>query len=268
LDGTQPERGRADPDTVVRIRAYGAYVGACVTDAKPQTGGRLQTEVLETLSDAWRYRRWLADLALPYLGDDPIEIGSGLGGYAAEWARRVPRLTASEADAGRLVELKDRFADVPGVCVRQLALPADEVAEHSAAVAVNVLEHVPDDVGALRSMAALVRPGGAVVIIVPAFPFLMSAFDRAIGHVRRYTRRATLLTLERAGLRPEVVRYVNPIGVFSWLLAVRALGITPRNGTLIRMFDAVAVPPQRFLERYVAPPFGQSVFAVAHTAAH
>jgi hypothetical protein len=40
---------------------------------------RLQSDVLEDLSDAHRYRRWLADLARPYLGEHPIEIGSGTG---------------------------------------------------------------------------------------------------------------------------------------------------------------------------------------------
>jgi SAM-dependent methyltransferase len=234
----------------------------------------LQTEVLESLRDAVRYRRWLAGLALPHLGDHPIEIGSGNGSYAAEWAPRLWRLTATEAHPERLVALKERFADAAHVSVRPLSLPLDAEdlsldatdgrrGGYSAAVAINVLEHIEDDVAALRSMAGLVRPGGAVVLLVPAFPALMSHFDRAVGHVRRYTRASLGQALERAGLARAELRYVNPIGVLSWFLAVRTLRMTPNNGPLVRLFDRFAVPPQRRLERHVRPPFGQSVFAVA-----
>jgi SAM-dependent methyltransferase len=225
----------------------------------------LQSEVLESLSDARRYRRWLADLALPHLGDHPIEIGSGLGCYAEEWAAQVPRLTATEADPERLVRLKERFADRPEILVRELSLPAGESADHSAAVAINVLEHVADDVAAVRSMAGLVRPGGAVVLLVPAFEFAMSRFDRSIGHVRRYTRASLRGVLEMAGLEPARVHYVNAIGLLNWVLVVRGLRATPRNGPLVRTFDRLLVPIQRRWERYLTPPFGQSVFAVART---
>ncbi|GAA0710653.1 hypothetical protein [Dactylosporangium roseum] len=62
----------------------------------------VQTRVLEDLSDAVHYRRWLAGLAEPYLGDDPIEIGAGIGDYAAEWVSTLPRITVTEADECRL----------------------------------------------------------------------------------------------------------------------------------------------------------------------
>ncbi len=52
---------------------------------------RIQSEVLEGLATAVNHRRWFVELALPYLGDNPIEIGSGLGDYALEWAEHLPR---------------------------------------------------------------------------------------------------------------------------------------------------------------------------------
>jgi len=120
---------------------------------------QLQTDVLESLSDAHRYRRWLADLIRPYLGADPIEVDSGNGDYTVEWADSVSRFTATEADQDRLAALSERFVNDPVVATRYLMLPAEDAATHSAAVAMNVLEHVPDHVSALRGMADLVRPG-------------------------------------------------------------------------------------------------------------
>src|SRR5690349_8644820 len=109
---------------------------------------RVQSEVLEGLATAVNHRRWFVELALPYLGDNPIEIGSGLGDYALEWSEHLPRFTATEADPDRLVQLKERLADHPTIDVRQMLLPTTEGAgSYSAAVSYNVLEHIEDHVG-------------------------------------------------------------------------------------------------------------------------
>jgi SAM-dependent methyltransferase len=223
-----------------------------------------QSQVLEHLVEAANYRRWLVDLALPHLGDDPLEVGSGLGHYAADWAAAgVPRWTASEADPLRLQQLRERFADDPVVRVRELAVPIEETASHSAVVAYNVLEHVPDDVGALRGFAGLLRPGGAVVLVVPAFPSAMSEFDLAIGHQRRYRRRSLRAAAEAAGLRVEVLHHLNWIGLIAWYLTVKLLKGRPKAGLLLTVYDRGIVPWLRRLEARVTPPFGQSLFLVA-----
>ncbi|MBX6749750.1 MAG: class I SAM-dependent methyltransferase [Micromonosporaceae bacterium] len=243
-----------------------------MTDVSGDT--RLQSTVLESLSSAVKYRRWLADLARPYLGEHPIEIGSGNGDYAAEWVgppdRRstIVSFTATEADAGRAAELARRFADHPAVRTRSLLLGHDQPTvagaepEHTAAVAYNVLEHIADDVAAVRGMAELVRPGGAVVVLVPAFPSAMSRFDVAIGHYRRYTRQTLRETLTRAELDIELLRYVNPIGLISWYVTVKGLGVWPDDGWLVRVYDRMVVPVARAVD-HEKVPFGQSVFAVA-----
>jgi SAM-dependent methyltransferase len=224
---------------------------------------RLQSDVLEDLSDAHQYRRWLADLGRPHLGDDPIEIGSGTGDYALEWLPGRKRFTATEADQSRYELLAERFAEHGTIEVRRLLLPADHSASHTAAVAFNVLEHIPDHVGALRGMAALVQPGGTIVILVPAFPSAMSRFDRAVGHERRYTKASLGAALTEAGLQIEELRYVNPVGLLVWYVTVKALRMTPRNGLMLRLYDRCVVPLARFADRRVSSPFGKSVFAVA-----
>jgi SAM-dependent methyltransferase len=233
-----------------------------VSEVEGDTG--LQSEILEDLVEARNYRRWLVDLALPYLGDDPLEVGSGLGHYAADWAAAgVPRWTASEADPSRLQALRERFAGDPVVQVRELAVPIEETADHSAVVAYNVLEHIPDDVAALRAFAGLLRPGGAVVLIVPAFPSAMSRFDLAIGHQRRYRRRSLRAAAEQAGLTVEVLHHVNCIGLLGWYVAVKALRGRPKAGLLLTVYDKAVVPVLRRVEARVRPPVGQSLFLVA-----
>ena len=224
----------------------------------------LQSEVLEDLVGAMNYRRWLVELALPYLGDDPLEIGSGLGHYAADWsAAGIPRFTASEADEGRLDALRRRFRDDPIVRVRSLAVPIEESADHSAIVAYNVLEHIPDDLGALKAFAGLLRPGGHLVLVVPAFPSAMSRFDLAIGHQRRYRRASLGRTVEAAGLHVGVLRHVNCVGLLGWYVVVKGLRSSPKAGPLLTVYDRGVVPWLRRLEARIGPPFGQSIFLVA-----
>lgn len=226
--------------------------------------GDLQTDVLEDLAEARNYRRWLVDLALPYLGDDALEVGSGRGDYAAEWrAAGVPRLTVSEADPVRLAALRKRFDGDDGVAVRELTVPIAEDAAYSAVVAFNVLEHVEDDVAAVAGFRRLLRPGGFVVLVVPAFPSAMSRFDRAIGHHRRYRARSLRHVLEAGGLEVERLHYVNCLGLLGWYVAVKLLRGRPRAGLLLTVFDRGVMPWLRLLEAKRPPPFGQSLLVVA-----
>lgn len=239
---------------------YGAPMADITGDS------RLQSSTLEDVGAASHYREWLVSLAFDHLGDDPVEIGSGHGEYAAEWLPRVRTFTATDASPERVQVLRTRFAEDPRVSVRRLLLPFGDSstvdARHSSALAYNVLEHIPDDVGALRSMASLVRPGGAVVVFVPAFPMLMSDFDRAVGHVRRYRRAGLRSVFEQAGLEVERLHHVNWAGFFAWLLMMRLLRGAPKDGFALRLYDRCVVPAVRLSERLVRPPYGQSLLAI------
>jgi SAM-dependent methyltransferase len=224
---------------------------------------QVQSEVLEGLATAVNHRRWFVELALPYLGEDPIEIGSGLGDYALEWADRMPRFTATEADPERLVRLKERMVDHPAVNVREMLLPTEDTGTYSAAVSYNVLEHIEDHVGALKSIKQLIRPGGKIVLIVPAFMFAMSPVDVATGHVRRYTKKTMRAALEDAGLVVEKLHYANALGLIGYYMATSVFKLAPKEGAMVKIYDRLVLPVTKFAESLMRPPFGQSVFAVA-----
>jgi SAM-dependent methyltransferase len=226
----------------------------------------LQSEVLEDLAQAANYRRWLCSLALPYLGENPLEIGSGNGDHAEEWRSAGRRLTVTEPEPARFALLSRRFAGDVQVAVEQLGLPTDLTATHSAVVAYNVLEHIEDDVAALASCGRLVRPGGAVVVLVPAFEFAMSRFDREIGHFRRYRVGSLRRAMEAAGLTVERLQYVNSLGLLAWWWGMRVCGLRPRDGRALATWDRFVIPLVRRLEAGRRPAFGQSVFAVARAA--
>lgn len=142
-------------------------------------------------------------------------------------------------------------------------MPIQETRHHSAVVAYNVLEHIPDDVAALRAFAGLLRSGGHVVLIVPAFPSAMSEFDLAIGHQRRYRRRTLRSAVEQAGLEVAVLKHVNLLGLLGWYVLVKGLKGRPKAGLVLTVYDRLVVPVLRRVEARVTPPFGQSLLVVA-----
>jgi SAM-dependent methyltransferase len=227
----------------------------------------LQSAQLEELTDAVNYRSWLVSLALPYLGERPLEVGSGNGDYAAEFASLGLKITASEAEPVRAKQLAERFRTTPDVTVRELVLPASEKGDYSAVVAYNVLEHIADDVAAVRGMAELLRPGGAVVLLVPAFMFAFSDLDERIGHQRRYRLRDVRHVCQAAGLTVERIHYVNSLGLLAWFVGMRLLRLTPHSGPILKLWDSLVIPLLRRVERRWHPPFGQSVFVVARSGA-
>jgi SAM-dependent methyltransferase len=247
-----------------------ARSGRGITGADPLVRGnrQIQREVLVALAECRNHRKWFAQFADPYLGASPIEIGSGLGDYAREWIPLVSSFTATDADPATVLDLKQEMAAFPAVSVRQITLPAAEQAEHSCLIAYNVLEHIEDHVGALRSMGRLVRRGGFIVLVCPAFPFAMSPVDIATGHVRRYTKRTMRAALASAGLEIVSVRYANSLGLICYYAFTSLLKRTPAEGGTMTCYDRLVVPAVRFIERIIVrPPFGQSVLAVARVPA-
>lgn len=224
----------------------------------------VQIRVLEALEGARNYNAWLAELTYPFLGNNPLEIGSGLGGNAELWLKAgAEHLTVSEIDPLSLERLRQRFASDGRVTIERIDLNEAGQGAYSAVVGLNVLEHIADDVAALRSAASLVSSGGRVVMFVPAFEFAMGKFDHAIGHFRRYTRQTLSEAFVRAGLRPERVHYVNSVGLAAWFVSVRLLGQEPHDGLMLRAWDRTVIPMVRGIERRARPPFGQSVLGVA-----
>jgi SAM-dependent methyltransferase len=232
------------------------------------TGGDLQLRVLESLEASRNYNGWIASMTRPYLGANPLEIGSGLGGNAGRWlAAGVPHITVSELNQQALTSLRERFAGDERVEVLQLDVLDPPERSHSAVVAINVLEHVERAVDALQGIRQLLAPGGCVVLFVPAFEAAMSRFDREIGHHRRYTVETLERAFAAAAFDVERCHYFNGPGLLAWFLGMRLLRMTPHDTVTLRAWDRLVVPIVRRIETWRPPPFGQSVFGVARLAA-
>jgi SAM-dependent methyltransferase len=211
----------------------------------------------------------LRELRLP-AGARLLDIGCGTGGSSLVLARhgeaigldrelRSFRLSPDRPYRHRVVSTADTLPFANGT--------------FDAVVALDVLEHLDDDVAAAREIHRVLKPGGAAVIFVPALSILWGHNDVVSHHRRRYSRRTLAATLTAAGFRLSHLGYFNLL-LFLPTLAVRLLGRLlpqtadsieyqrepgPFNGLLTRIF-ALEVP----LLRRMSLPIGTSVCCLAH----
>lgn len=198
-----------------------------------------------------------------------LEAGCGPGGNLAMLAG-FGNVEAFELDD----EARRIAAARSGIDVRPGMLP-DRIDEAPGAfdliAAFDVIEHVDQDAASVQALARLLRPGGRLIVTVPAYRWLWSAHDERHHHKRRYTRSSVRSLAVGAGLEVEKCSHFNSflLPVVACLRLVRKIlslrespdDTMPRpvaNRILTRIFGA-----ERYLLRHVSFPAGVSILCVA-----
>lgn len=200
-----------------------------------------------------------------------LDIGCGTGTMLGHLAR-FGEVQGIDSDAEAILYCKQRgFTKV-----RQWATPPFpfQAATFDVVSALDVIEHVDDDVEMLTEMRRLLRPRGLAVVSVPAYRFLWGPHDEINRHMRRYTVAHLRRQLESAGLKVVRLTYFNTMlfpAIAGIRLARRLSGRKPRpksdftltapgtaNNVLGRLFAAEAP-----ILKHVNLPFGVSILALA-----
>jgi SAM-dependent methyltransferase len=230
-------------------------------------GDRAGAETLEIMNAARRYNRWQYSRIAPYLGRRICEVGAGIGNISSLLLAASPELLVlTDLDPYYREELRRRFPAPSRVAVEELTLPDPSAGDRfrgyalDTVVALNVIEHIADDVESFRSIRGMLEPGGRAVILVPALPQLFGSLDQELGHQRRYTRRSLRQRMEWAGFRLRRLFYFNLVGTFGWWINARLRQTARISLNQLRYFDR-SVPLLR-LEDWLPLPFGQSIIAV------
>jgi glycosyltransferase involved in cell wall biosynthesis len=183
-------------------------------------------EILERLNRAPRFTRWMSDVIRPYVGDRVLEIGAGIGNMSVHlmprsiyWATDVNSYYLNYLETLRPTRPYMRVGNTNAMQIE--SFPKGQ--NFDTAVCLNVIEHVADDVGALRNIRETLTDGGTAIVLVPNGPELYGSLDEVLGHCRRYTEEQLAGVAQQAGFYVEVILKFNRPGVPAWWLNGKVL---------------------------------------------
>jgi SAM-dependent methyltransferase len=218
-------------------------------------------------SGAPNYNTWLGERFRAHAGARVLEVGAGIGTITCLLAEGREKVVALEVDPFYVRRLQNRFRGTPQVVpyLSDVALADFETLrreQFDSIVLSNVMEHIPDDGGAVRRFAQILAPGGTVLILVPALPQIFGALDEAVGHYRRYTPDSLRVVLESNGFEVETLQWMNLVGIPGWFVNGKLLRRRAMPPLQLRIYDQLA-PWIARAESRVKLPVGMSLFCVA-----
>lgn len=226
---------------------------------------------LEAMSFAENYHRWILEEFRPFLGTKLVEVGAGTGLFTRLLLKEdVESLTAVEPSE-MFERLQEGLSITPaGVDVHlhratfgQVHERIREEAKPDSIIYVNVLEHIREDESELQMVHETLEPGGRCFIFVPALMALYGKFDRKIGHFRRYTKPELEGKCTSAGFKIIRSRYFDFAGIFPWFVKYRMLGSDSLGGSAVSVYDKVAVPMIKTIEKFIVPAVGKNILLIA-----
>ncbi|MGH7940645.1 MAG: class I SAM-dependent methyltransferase, partial [Limisphaerales bacterium] len=217
------------------------------------------------LAAADNYRKALLGEFFPFLRRNVLEVGAGIGQITEALLanNNIERCVSIEPNSLFYDQLSAKFPRHRIIHGTIEDLPDD--AAWDALVSINVLEHIRDDKGELKSYHRHLRENrGTLCLFVPARGEIYGQLDRDFGHFRRYGKPELRQKLEQAGFEILRLRYYNLAGYFAWWLNFRLLRKRHFNTASVRFFDRFIFPWVHAFESRFSPPFvGQSLLALA-----
>lgn len=217
---------------------------------------------LESMSQAVWYNRWTVKKFEKYLYGEILEVGCGIGNFTQD-LKKYGMVFAMDINPEYIKQTKLFIKD------NRVGLGDIEKGKYffknkkfDCIVCINVLEHINDDRKALKNMYKLLKKGGHLILLVPAFDFLYGEIDKSIGHFRRYNRKDLHGMLNVTGLKIIKSRLINFLGGLGWWISAKILSNNKVDESKIKIFNMIA-PFVLPLEDIIEPPIGTSILIIA-----
>lgn len=225
---------------------------------------------LETISENHRFNDWMYNQIKTRLEENMgniLEVGSGLGTFSEKIFRDMgssSHLMLTDFSTRYVQSLKTRYSSFQNVSVDRMDLNNREeyskigYGKYDSILALNVLEHVRDDVLALQELYKMLKNGGILIVLVPCHKFLFNVIDEKLGHYRRYTKKELLCKINETNFTVVCMHYFNTAGMVGWFFNGNLLKNAEINRTASRWFDRL-VPVLNCLDRITSNITGLSL---------
>lgn len=221
---------------------------------------------LEYFQYAVNWKRYFSNFFRPYLRGGVAEVGAGMGANVPFLLTdAVSSYLCIEPDAKLAAIIEDKIAkgNLPSRCsVQKDYLQSSVQNAFDAILYIDVLEHIEDDAAEVRKAANALKPGGYLCVLVPANPEDYTAFDKAIGHYRRYTKE-TLVKAVKPSLQIDWCRYLDLFGSLASKTNKFFLKQSAPSKSQVLFWDRYVIPASRLFDKPTGYRHGKSLLLVA-----
>lgn len=221
------------------------------------------------------YRKYQYDLISKFIGSEILEIGSGDRSFTKQIIKnkkKIDKIVSIEPSTTLTEIYSDKYSfpeSVKFIEIDLFDMTADKYGLFDTIILIHVLEHVEFDREALNHLYSLLKPGGMILIEVPALRSLFSIHDKILGHYRRYNKKNFKLMVNTDFFQIKKLWYQDAIGMLGsfFYFKLKKINLQSSDGvSLVKnqgiLYDKFIIPFERFYEKFLKLPFGLSLTGV------
>lgn len=225
------------------------------------------TENLNNWDYISNYSTWMYHKYEKYVGKRVFDVGAGMGRMVRYYIDKCEMVVATDIFQNQVDYMNERFESYSNFKAEMCDIMTDDLSGYrekfDTVICINVLEHLEDDLQAVKNMKDMICEGGHVILFVPAFQKLYCQLDKNVSHYRRYDR--GVLKKLAAECDMEVVKngYFNALGIIPYYLKGKkkikegesfSTGLNENNSKLYNFASKILEP----IEKVIPPLFGIS----------
>jgi SAM-dependent methyltransferase len=222
-----------------------------------------QGNELDLFQHATHWKRYFPAAMRKFIKGDILEVGAGIGAntkylitpQSTTWTMIEPDPVLAGRINGQTSEIDIPKTILNGTIDLVAAKKFDTI------IYIDVLEHIENSAGELNKCSNILNTGGHLIILVPAFQFLFSAFDESVGHFRRYNK--PMLRKEiPLSLKEKKLYYLDSMGFMASMANKLILRKSEVGPSRLALWDRFLVPLSTILDPVLLHSFGKSLVGV------
>lgn len=227
-------------------------------------------QILDAISSANNLNRWMYEIIKPYCSGKILEIGSGIGNISQFFLNEGFKILLSDVRENYCNILSQKFsnrANLLGVKNIDLIHPAFEyqykelLKQFHTVFALNVIEHIEDDFLAIANAKELLKPGGTLIILVPAFQWMYNQLDKELYHLKRYNQEILSQLFIKNNIIVADKFYFNALAMLGWFISGKILKNRIIRKSQISFYNII-VPLAKLTDALLFRRIGLSVVVI------
>jgi 2-polyprenyl-3-methyl-5-hydroxy-6-metoxy-1,4-benzoquinol methylase len=221
------------------------------------------------------YRKYQYDLIGKYIGTNILEVGAGDRSFTNQIVKNCQgfeRIVSIEPSETLFEFYRNKYKLPDNVIVTSdnlFDLTPETYGLFDTIIFIHVLEHVEKDREALDHMHNLLKPGGKILIEVPAMQSLFSVHDKMLGHYRRYNKKNFRAMINNDLYTIKKLWFQDAIGMIGSFIFFKMKKIKLKSDQGVnlvkkqgKIYDKYLIPIEKFYERFITLPFGLSITGI------